>query len=164
MVDMMAIQGLISGLQTATDITKALYQLKASADVQAKVVELQSAILSAQASALTANAEQFAMIQRVRDLEEEVRRVKAWEEQKQRYKLVYPWEDSMTTVYALKESCKGAEAPHWICAKCYDDGRRTVLQPKESARRGFLLLVCATCKAESHTGYTGLCQPVYAPN
>ena len=163
MVDMLAIQGLISGLQSATDITKALYQLKTSADVQAKVVELQTAILSAQQSALSANAEQFAMIQRVRELEEELARLNAWEEEKKRYRLVYPIEDSGLAVYAIKESCKGTEQPHWICTKCYGDGRCTILQ-QSKAKGGNVSVVCPTCKSELDTGYIGIGQPQYAPD
>lgn len=112
MVDLMAIRSAISSLQTAGQIAKGLLQLQSLADVQRKVIDLQEAILSAQSSALAANSDQFAMIQRVRELEEEITRIKAWEEQKKCYKLVYPWEDSMATVYALKESCKATEAPH----------------------------------------------------
>lgn len=156
---MMTLQSTVTGLQTAGQIAKSIHQLITSAEVKAKVIELQDAILSAQQSALSAQSEQFSMIQRVRDLEEEIARVKAWEEEKKRYKLVSPW--SASFVYALKESCNGAEPPHWICAKCYDDGRRTVLQPKK-VDLGFINLTCPTCKSEVHTGLRGIGQPSYA--
>lgn len=154
MLDMMMLESAVTGLKTAGQIAKAIHQLVTSAEVKAKVIELQDSIFSAQQNALTAQSEQFTMIQRIRDLEEEIARIKAWEEQKKRYKLVNPW-GGPALVYAFKESCKGAENPHWICAKCYDDGRRTVLQPRQAAK-GWMNLVCATCKSEIHTGYKGL--------
>lgn len=43
------------------------------------------------------------MIQRIRDLEEDVARIKAWEEEKKRYQLVNPWQGAASLVYALKE-------------------------------------------------------------
>lgn len=162
MVDIMAIQGAISGLKTAADLAKGLIQLKSTADMQVQVIELQSAILAAQSNALAAQADQFTMIQRIRELEEEIARIKAWEEEKKRYQLVNPWQGAASLVYAVKESCKGAEPPHWICAKCYDDGRRTILQPKYDDRT-YLLLFCATCKSDIHSGLRGVHRATYAP-
>lgn len=70
-MDMTLIQGTISGLKTAADIAKSLMELKSISDVQAKVIELQSAILAAQSSALSANADQAAMVDEIRALKEE---------------------------------------------------------------------------------------------
>jgi len=44
-MDMPLIQGTISGFNVVRDIAKSLFELKSMSDVQAKVVELQSAIL-----------------------------------------------------------------------------------------------------------------------
>ena len=160
MADMALIQGAINGLKVAGDIAKGFLQLKSISDVQGKVIELQSAILSAQSSALAAQSEQSSMIQRIRDLEEEIARVKAWEKQKERYKLTTPWENS-AVVYSLKESRKESEKPHWICTKCYDDGRRTILQERKD-KTGYVLMCCPTCKSEVHTGYRGIGPAEYA--
>ena len=67
-MDMSLIQGTISGLKIASDIAKSFLELKSISDVQGKVIELQSAILSAQSSALDANAAQSAMIDEIRAL------------------------------------------------------------------------------------------------
>ena len=157
---LMTLQSAVLSLKTASDIAKGFLHLNSLADVQGKVIELQDAILSAQSSALAAQSEQLTMVQRVRDLEEEIARIKAWEETKQRYALVRPWTGA-TVVYALKESRKGSEIPHWICTKCYDDGRRTILQPKfGNADR--MILVCPTCVFEIHTEYHGSKPAEYA--
>jgi primase-polymerase (primpol)-like protein len=145
MVDMMAIQGAITGLKTATDIAKGLLHLQSLAEVQTKVIDLQSAILAAQSSALTAQSDQFAMIQRVRDLEEEIARVKAWEEEKQRYQLITPWPGCH--VYALKESSKGTEPPHWICTQCYENGMKSLLHDTQHWDRQIKQIIqCHRCK------------------
>ena len=158
----MILQGAILSLKTASDIAKGFLHLKSLAEVQGKVIDLQEAILSAQSSALAAQSEQFTMIEHVRDLEEEIARMKAWEGEKQRYQLMHPWKGVAFVVYALKESSKGSEPPHWICTKCYDDGRRTILQSNFN-RNGFWLLVCPTCKAEIHSDLRGTHTPAYAP-
>ena len=147
MMDLALIQGAIGSLQAAGTIAKGLLNLKSLADVQGKVIELQSAILAAQRSALSAQAEQSAMIQQVANLEKEVARMKAWEETKQRYQLISAWDGGF--VYALKQPLgEATEPPHWICAKCYEDGRKSVLQSSYNfGAVGDTEYICPACSA-----------------
>lgn len=158
-MDLALIQGTISGLKTAADIAKGLMELKSMADVQTKVIELQSAILAAQSSALAANADQAAMVDEIRALKEEITRVKAWEAQKQRYQLT-KFRNGPGVVYALKESMSNSEPPHWICTKCYEDGKRMILHP--ATVNGFIHIVCPSCKLDMPTGMRGIGAPEYA--
>jgi hypothetical protein len=146
-MDITLIQGAISSLKVAGDIAKSLLELKSVSEIQGKVVELQSAILSAQSSALSANAAQSAMVEEIRALKEEVARVKAWESQKQRYTLQSLW-DGAAFVYVLKESAKGSEPPHRICAHCYEDGKRSILQ--QGSENRFAHLFCPKCGTQLH--------------
>src|SRR3712207_5855457 len=109
MADMALFQAAMTGLKTAADIALGLNKLNTMAEVNAKAIELQQIIMHVQSSALTAQSEQAALIQRVRDLETELVRVKAWEAEKQRYKLVQPWPGKGSIVYALKESMSNGE-------------------------------------------------------
>ena len=156
-MDLTLIQGTISGLKLAGDIAKGFLELKSLTDVQGKVIELQSAILSAQGSALAANADQAAMVQEVRNLKEDIARIKAWEEQKQRYKLASPWQGCV--VYALKQQCSGTEPPHWICTKCYEDGRKSILNPIKGD--GWYRFCCPVCKSEVQSPYRSAAQAEY---
>ncbi|MBI1174975.1 MAG: hypothetical protein GC139_06885 [Sideroxydans sp.] len=158
-MDMSLIQGTISGLKVAGDIAKGILELKSLSDVQGKVIELQSAILSAQSSALSANADQAAMVEEIRALKEEVARVKAWETQKQRYKLVRPWDAGVA--YALKESMRNSEPPHLICTNCYESGRKSILNPLANSN-GFVSYACPVCNSQIPTGYRGSPAPEYA--
>src|SRR5713226_3130242 len=126
MVDMTLIGGAITGLKTAADIAVGLSKLHTMAEVQAKAIELNQIILAAQSGAMAAQSDQFSMLQRIRDLEEEIARVKAWEETKQRYQLHEP--TTGTFVYAIKEESKGTDPTHWICANCYEKSVRSILQ------------------------------------
>ena len=83
-MDIALIQSTISGLKVASEIAQGFLKLKSLSDVQGKVIELQSVILAAQSSAFAANAHQTAMVEEIRNLKEEITRVKAWEEEKQR--------------------------------------------------------------------------------
>lgn len=145
------IQGAITGLQVASDLAIGLGKLNTLAQVQAKSIELGQIIVSAQSATLSAYSDQAAMIEEVRALKEEIVRVKAWEAQKQRYKLTNLW-DGAAVVYALKESMSESEPAHWICTKCYEDGSRMILQPR-TGKDGFTLLACPACKSEIHSRY-----------
>lgn len=105
MVDMLMLQGAVTGLKMAGDIAKGFLKLNSMSEVQGLTIELQSTILAAQTSALAAQAEQSSMIQRISELEKEIARIEAWEEEKQRYQLVAAWDGCF--LYALKESSKG---------------------------------------------------------
>ena len=158
-MDMSLIQGTITGLKTASDIAKGFLELKSITDVQGKVIELQSAILSAQSSALAANSDQAAMVEQIRTLKEEIASVKAWETQKQRYKLTPPWDGSV--VYALKESVANGEPAHWICTSCYENGRKSILNQIQGKDYDFMV-VCPVCKSQIQSPYRGSSPLTYA--
>jgi hypothetical protein len=153
-------QSVALGFAAAAKGLKALKDL-VSGDARAQVAALYDVILASQASAMEAHLKQTAMIDRIRELEEEIARMKAWDKQKERYKLARPWPGAAFVLYVLKESCKESEEAHWICTKCYDDGRRTILQPRDD-KNGLVLLCCPTCKSETNSGYTGIGPAEYA--
>ena len=158
-MDMSLIQGTITGLKTASDIAKGFLELKSITDVQGKVIELQSAILSAQSSALAANSDQAAMVEQIRTLKEEIASVKAWETQKQRYKLAPPWDGSV--IYALKESMANSEPPHWICTSCYENGKKSILNQIQG-KDGWYMVTCPVCKSQIQSPWRGPSPLTYA--
>ncbi len=158
-MDMGSIAAALGGLKTAGEIAKTLLQMKSDAERQGKVIELQSVILAAQSSAIAAQSDQFTMLEQVRATKEELAKVKAWEAQKQRYKLITPFQGCV--VYALQRSMSNGEAPHYICTNCYEDGKRSILQnahPKE----GWTVFACPLCKMQAPTGYRGSVPAGYA--
>jgi hypothetical protein len=168
-MDISLIQSAITSLNTVSNIAKSFLELKSISDVQGKVIELQSAILSAQSSALSANADQTAMVEEIRSLKEEIAHIKAWEKEKKRYKLVEPWKNNEnwnpgSLAYALKESMKKSEPPHLICTKCYEDERKSILNPFKPTD-GRVVFTCPVCKLQIPTGNRWTVPPVkYAPD
>jgi len=138
------LQTLGVGLASAAKILQALKEL-VRGDAKAQVAALYDVILSAQTSALEANLKQSAMIERIRELEEEVARIKAWGDTARRYELVSPWTGAF--VYALKKSSGSTEPPHWLCQKCYEDGRKSILQRSEAGPTKWTY-DCAQCKTK----------------
>ena len=89
-------------------------------DVSGRVYEIQTEVLNAREREVT-------LSERCRKLEDDLRRAEDWEAEKARYRLreivkkVY--------VYELKPECaKGDEPEHFLCAKCFHEGRILHLQ------------------------------------
>jgi uncharacterized coiled-coil DUF342 family protein len=113
-----AIAGL-GAIKTAFDIAKGLKDIDDATRRNAAVIELQEKILAAQAA-------QSSLLEQIRELENEVADLKAWGTDKQNYELksVHPG----AFAYALKQSVQTTEPPHWICATCYQNQKKSILQ------------------------------------
>jgi hypothetical protein len=126
MVSMTSIIGLASGIKTAADITKTLIDLKITGEVQAKIVELQSVIMSVQSSALEAQQDQFNFQSRISELENEVLRLKQIGDEKNNYDIKQV--DPGCFAYMLKSEARNQEPPMWYCIPCFDNGFKQILQ------------------------------------
>lgn len=143
-----AFQTTVGTLKSAADVAISLSKLHTMAEVQAKAIELQQIILSAQSSALEAQSEQFTLLDRIRDLEKVLAEVKAWETEKNKYQLeaiVNGRGRENVYAYSTKE---GIEPAHKICAACYEDGHKSILQLEYRTPGMDNVLVCHRCKAD----------------
>jgi hypothetical protein len=130
MVDMTALAGMITSLKAGKDIAEAMVGLRDAEVIRGKVFELQTKMLDAQSFAFAAHDERASLIQKISDLEKELANLKAWETEKQRYDLKDVGRGSLA--YVIKESMRGSEPPHQICANCYEQGHKRFLQPRVS--------------------------------
>ena len=158
-MDMSLIQGAITGLKTASDIAISMSKLNTLSQVQEKSFELGQVIIAAQAATFSAQSAQSAMVEEIRTLKEEIANIKAWETQKQRYKLNAPWDG--TVVYALKESMANGEPPHWICTSCYENGRKSILNQIQGKDYDFMV-VCPVCKSQIQSPWRSASPLAYA--
>src|ERR1700730_14432489 len=126
MPDMSAIAASLSSLKAAKDIAQSMIGLRDAAAFQGKLIEFQSEIIDANNAAFAAQEERSALLEKVRDLEKQVADFKAWEAEKQRYKMEQVWPGA--TTYVLKSETQGTETIHWLCARCYQEGKKSILQ------------------------------------
>lgn len=140
----------LSTLQSAYGLTKGIADLNEVHAIKAQIGELLAQIISAQESALAAQSDQLSLIERVRELEEDIASLKTWTAEKERYELA-PVGEIGALAYASKEGMEPPEPSHHLCANCYSDGKKSILQ-KELRRGGRAeLLVCHRCNAEIYT-------------
>ena len=144
MVSMTEIAGAISALKSAKDIAEAMMGLRDTETFQAKRIELQSKILDAQSGMLAAQDERSTLVQRIRDLEQEVARLRAWDAEKQRYELKR-WGDG-AFARVLKESEARGEPIHALCAACYDRGVKSLIHSNREPTWPKHAWDCPTCK------------------
>ena len=157
-MDIGAIQGALASLKTAAGIVKAMMGLKVTAEVQGKVIELQSVILEAQGNAIEATTAQYQLAERIRELEAELASRDNWGNESQRYALVAMW-GGAAQAYALKQAAANGESPHLLCPQCFAAGRKGMLAPVN--RNGEVYYVCPGCKNSIHTGFRGIGEPRY---
>jgi hypothetical protein len=86
-IDMASISALVTSLRSAVEIAKAMKDLHEESAIRGKVIELQTVIMTAQASALAAQADQFALLEQVRDLKKRIAEMEDWQAEKQKYEL-----------------------------------------------------------------------------
>lgn len=153
MPDMSAIAAALASFNTLKGIAQTIVGLRDAQALQAKVMEFNSAIIDAQTKIFLVNEERSTLIERIRDLEKEVARLEAWEAQKQRYEMRALCRGGAAFAYALKADAAGPEPFHCICATCYEQGKRSVLQFSRTVLVGAneQVLKCPVCETEVHS-------------
>lgn len=148
MQELTFIQQTFTSLQAASQLVKALIGVRDTALIESKMIELRDHIIEAQNGMMQSQTQQSALIQEVHALKQQIMKMEAWNKEKQRYQLVSPWPGCY--VFALKESAKGFDPPHWICANCYEKGSKEYLHFAEihdRCRRN--IVKCAHCSFQS---------------
>ncbi|WP_155996753.1 hypothetical protein [Thioalkalivibrio sp. ALMg11] len=122
-------------------------------------IEAQEKVMALREGALELQEQNISLRERIRDLEARLSAVEDWAEQRKRYVLASPWRGP-AQVYALKKTEAQDEPPHLLCANCFHNSKRVVLNP--TRKTGWVNLVCPDCKAVVETGYRGIGEAQYA--
>ena len=79
--------------------------------------KLLAEVLAAQRGALTAQTNEFALLEQINDLKKEIARFETWDNEKTRYELKAFGTGAFA--YALKTEAQQGEPMHQICPTCY---------------------------------------------
>jgi hypothetical protein len=155
MPDISAIASALSSLKAAKDIAEAMITLRDGAAFQSKLIEFQGKLIDANNAAFAAQDERAALLERIRDLEKQVTDLKAWEAEKEQYELKEVC-DGVSFAYVLKPEAQGTKPPHWLCANCYNNNKKSILQIGEKKMDPAGRLPgwdCPSCKATIFVRY-----------
>lgn len=144
--ELQAVGAVVGGLKTAFDLTKALLDVKGAVEVQGKVFELQRVILAAQSDVFAANQAQAALVNEVSALKAQIAELEAWDREKARYQLTEV--SPRVVAYTIKETERGAEPFHMLCAGCFEDRKKGFLQATQELRMRRRVHRCSRCKDE----------------
>lgn len=150
MTDALALSGMIQSINALAQIGKSLVGIHDANAIREKAVELNREILSAQASALATQADQFALLKRIGELEEQVADLKAWDTEAQTYQLKDIALDGSSgqLAYVPKEGTHTLEPPHLLCANCYEEGHKSFLQTELRQPGGCDVRACHRCGSD----------------
>jgi hypothetical protein len=129
----------LSAFKMMFDIAKSLKDMNDTVKRNAAVADLWEQIISAQ-------TRYAAAVEEIGHLEKELTRFKTWEAEKQRYKLTEVGH-GMTT-YTLKEGMENGEPAHHLCASCYNNGHKSVLQTETRNPGRCEVMVCHRCGSD----------------
>jgi len=142
-MDMSAIAGAFTSLRASIEIARAIKDIDDANLIRTKVSELTDQIIDAQQSTLKAQMEQAELMERVRTLEAEIAKLKAWDKEKGRYGLkeIQPG----LFVYGLKAGEERDEPPHSLCPTCFNRGQKSILQQEMRMPGRMTVQVCHEC-------------------
>jgi hypothetical protein len=118
----------LSSLKAAKDIVQGLSEAKTEAATNGVKIELQGLILEAQQGLFAAQEAQSGGARRIAELEQEIARLNDWSVERERYHLVDIYEGAVA--YMLRAAMAEGTPAHWLCTNCFDQGRKSHLQPQ----------------------------------
>jgi hypothetical protein len=147
MPDITAIAQALGAFKALKDIGEATIGLANAAAFRERQIEFQGKIIDAQGALMALQEERSTLLERISQLEEEMARLEAWEAEKQRYELQDISSGQGSSAYVVKPSMQGTEPLHCICANCYEDGKKSILQRTSVIAPEANSLYCPRCTA-----------------
>ena len=140
-----SISALMTSIKTAKDLAQSMATVRDIAMFQENLVNLRGEIINAQDAALSAQEEQGKLLENIKELKADIAALKAWDAEKQRYELRDLREAKGIFVYALKPDAANGEPEHMICATCFQNGKKSILQAETRIPGRASVLVCHGC-------------------
>ncbi len=133
----------ISSIGALSNIAKGLQSIHDEKQIFEATSDLRERIFTIQSNALTLQEDHFSLLKQKDELEKKILSFERWDDTAALYSLKKLKLGAY--VYAPNESNKTAEPMHWICAKCYQDRKKSILQFYWDIGKGSYAL-CPECK------------------
>ena len=147
MVSIPTVASALAAMKTIKDLAESMVTLRDTAMLNEKRIEFQGVIIDARENILAIQDERATLLKTVDDLEKKIVSMETWDTEKQRYELKKS-ADGGALAYAIKPAMENGDAPHKICATCYQHRIKSILQT-EMRNPGFaIVLVCNTCGSD----------------
>ena len=137
-MDVSTVTGLVSGLQSATQLAKVALGMKIDGEVREAITELQNSLIVAQSAALQSLVERNELYERVRGLEQKIQESDDWKILRAEFNPV----EFRTGRIAY--SSPNPRYPGLYCPKCLENHRASRMQEMR-ASNGFHKAECMQC-------------------
>ncbi|MEH6714158.1 hypothetical protein [Parasphingorhabdus flavimaris] len=132
-----------TGLKTALEIAQGIQALKTETAVNQAVIDIQRHVVEAQKSLTEADTIHSADLKRIDALEQEIVSLKDWSAEQENYELADAGNEVLA--YRIKSSVETSEPPHWLCPNCYQNRKKSILQPDRQTVGRAKHLICHAC-------------------
>jgi hypothetical protein len=139
----------IQSVKALNDLVKAARELKNFNDFVAAISEVNTKLMEAEAVALNALEKQLSLTNRIGELEKEIRELKNWDSEAKRYQLAKV--GIGVFAYVLKPGMESGEPSHMLCANCFYEGQKSILQVDLSKVKFLNEYVCQRCGTHIRT-------------
>jgi rubrerythrin len=140
-VDVTHINSAFGTIKSLFDLVKQLIDRKGAGKNKPELADWQAKLISAQSALLEMQQQYQALIAAKENLEQEITKLKAWSEDKADYELKEIAAGVFAYAYAPKTD--PIHPPHWLCPKCYHEGKKSILNPM--SERSSPRHRCPTC-------------------
>ena len=137
------ISSAISSLKTASDIAKSLLALREAAQFNSQLADLLSAVVDARLQAVSIQEAHTVVASRVKELEQEIERLKSWEAEAKNYEALEV--ASGMFAYVAKDNNQPLQSAQKLCSNCFHQKIKSFLQQENEARPLLRSLSCHRC-------------------
>ena len=135
------ITAVMTSLKAATDIAKGMKDLNDSVEINTKVIDLQNEILNLQTGLLSLQENYSNLLLENNSLKNTIENTDNWKKTKEDYNLL-EISEGVFVYQSNKEEIK-----HWLCATCFDNGSKSILQLRNKAIAGHVY-TCNSCESK----------------
>lgn len=130
----MEISSAFSAIKTISELAKLMIEAKTDEKAKEVAIQLQNSVISLQNIILTLQSEHSDLLDSNHELQDQIAAISNWDEVASKYKLkeLAPG----VFVYALAENDPREKLNYYICTKCYQDSKISILQASEATRKG----------------------------
>ncbi len=140
----MDIAAALATVKAVSDLTASILNGVIDDKVKAKATELNSSIITLQATIFSIQSENHELLEANKSLKQELIDVSNWENEKNRYQLAEISPGAF--VYLLKKDECNPEPIHCICPNCYQNQKKFILQLTASTNAG-AIYSCHNCES-----------------
>ena len=141
----MEIASALAGLKALIEVTKVAVDARDDTKVKGALIDMQSRLMDAMTAALESQATAHSLQLALHQEQEKARALEMKLQERARYTLaqIAPGQGAMA--YRFEPDEEGSPTPsHYVCQPCFDQGRKSVLQPGDLW--GTPTLTCSLCK------------------